>query len=883
MTKISEAELLKKRPIPFYYITTHDPEELTYEKFYADLSDMKEKGYGGVVPFNRPPYGFSQEMYFTEAWFTMIENCLRACRDLGLRVWLNDDYECPPGDIGGRLQKIAPHLKPLRLRLDGDEVKVEEVSWGFPAYEHPESPLFFQKYVYEEYKRRFGEYFGSTIIGFFSDCDSRRVNSNVYNTDSPMKDYFPWTETFAQTFKEAYGYDITPYLASIIRREPSPQSRDYWEHNNVLYMNWMGSNYEWCRKNGLEYTFHTSDSAPYPVSTTYFNSAFAEGKAIDAGQFCDWPGTDHETLGLNGAPWIRRDLYVRHHIVSYGDGTEYRRANFYDTYGDLRAKQAQSSAFLYDKRGVMCEMYASASWRASYKDLRNLAAWQFMQGVNFVVLQAYHYKLWGETKHFAPLTFGPYSHANFTMREFNDWLAETSYICSQGKPKFDVALLDSTDHIWAGTGDSSKQLELAKKFNHLPCGYILSDLKGIRRKAKNLRAVVNPGLPLTESEREEIRALGLKLYEYEDADKVAKELPCGISWNGSGELMFLRRDLGDGNELLVVGNIETDDTISGVLTFAGKDYEIELVSGEMAFFGGGYDSWRAPVRDEAKVELPETADVSFDKPNILPLVRFENEEGRGVTLKNPEYTVDWTIQAGWLPKDCDALAEKPTFNPVFKFTTDTALYGLELMIPEDALAYITSVSLDGKELTAKPDKIFDDSYKNYTFDVGAGAHTIALKLSDFVKSNSLIYLRGNFDAKVDISGEYIYGGSGFITEYATVALSERSSTLKTGLSWTEQGQPTYSGTTDYSFTVEIPENIENATLVIPDMHDPVKVYVDGKHVTNIAFAPYRTKLNVGAGEHKVVLSVCNTLGNMLEAYKIPSGLTTKPYITCEKE
>ena len=37
MTKISEAELLKKRPIPFYYITTHDPEELTYEKFYDDL------------------------------------------------------------------------------------------------------------------------------------------------------------------------------------------------------------------------------------------------------------------------------------------------------------------------------------------------------------------------------------------------------------------------------------------------------------------------------------------------------------------------------------------------------------------------------------------------------------------------------------------------------------------------------------------------------------------------------------------------------------------------------------------------------------------------------------------------------------------------------
>ena len=37
-----------KRPIPFYFITTHDPDELTYEKFYEDLSDMKKKGYGGI-------------------------------------------------------------------------------------------------------------------------------------------------------------------------------------------------------------------------------------------------------------------------------------------------------------------------------------------------------------------------------------------------------------------------------------------------------------------------------------------------------------------------------------------------------------------------------------------------------------------------------------------------------------------------------------------------------------------------------------------------------------------------------------------------------------------------------------------------------------------
>lgn len=895
MKQIPERELAKKRPIPFYYITTHDPEELTYEKFYEDLSDMKEKGYGGVVLFNRPPGGFNRDLYFTEAWFSMVGNCIRACHDLGLRLWLNDDYDAPPGDIGGRLEKIAPHLKPLRLRLEGEDVKVEVVSWGFPAYEHPESPIFFQKYVYEEYKRRYGQYFGNTIIGFFSDADSRRVNSNVYNTDSPMKDYFPWTETFAQTFEESYGYDIVPYLPSIIRRESSKQSHDYWEHNCALYMNWFASNYKWCQVNGLEYTFHTSDTAPYPVTTTYFNSAFAEGKAIDAGQHCDWPGTDHEDLGLNGAPWVRRDLMKKKYVVYGAEEEEYRRENFYDTYADLRAKQAQSSAYLYDKSGVMCEMYAGVSWYASYKDLRNIASWQFMQGVNFVVYQAYHYRLKETTKHFAPLAFSRHSHVDFTIREYNDWIAQTAYICAQGKLKVDVALLDPTDAIWEGTGDSPKELELAKKFHHLPNGFVISDMKGIRRKASELRAVVNPGLPLTEAEKEEIRSLGLKLYEYEDADKVEKELPCGISWDGEGRLMFMRRTLEDGSELLIVGNIESDDTLKGTLTFSEKEYEIELTSGEMAFFGGGFDSYRKPVEDKQKLMFPEEAEVTYNKPNLLPLIRWENEEGTGVTLKKPEKNLSYTVILGWIKPFFEAIPEKSTLKPVLPFKAEADLRGLELLIPYDVVKRILALSVDGQNLESKDIFVFDDVYKCYAFDVKEGEHKIELELSSLIGEDqgevlhdtaNNLYLRGDFDVHMEISGKKICSGGAsitrLITEYAKITLSKRRRKLKTGCSWTSQGQAFYSGVVDYSFDVMIPEEIEEPILVIPDMHDPVKVYVDGNPVLNVPCKPYRIPLEVSAGKHKIVLSVCNTLGNMFDCFRMSSGLLTVPYITSGK-
>ena len=65
------------------------------------------------------------------------------------------------------------------------------------------------------------------------------------------------------------------------------------------------------------------------------------------------------------------------------------------------------------------------------------------------------------------------------------------------------------------------------------------------------------------------------------------------------------------------------------------------------------------------------------------------------------------------------------------------------------------------------------------------------------------------------------------------------------------------------------------------MHDSVKVYLDSQLVETVPYAPYRVNLGKVLGKHKIVLSVSNTLSGMLEYFKIPSGLLTKPYITFE--
>ena len=164
---LSEKEIFPFRPKPFYFITSSRPEDLTLQKFRRTLSHLKSRGFGGIVLFNKPPHGFDASNYLSDGWFAMVENAARACRELSLALWINDGFDFPPGDVAGRVRAAAPHLKQRHIRLEGDRPVVVEADWGFPAFEEPLSTRLFIKFVYEEYKKRLGNYFGDPIAGFF--------------------------------------------------------------------------------------------------------------------------------------------------------------------------------------------------------------------------------------------------------------------------------------------------------------------------------------------------------------------------------------------------------------------------------------------------------------------------------------------------------------------------------------------------------------------------------------------------------------------------------------------------------------------------------------------------------------------------------------------
>lgn len=855
------------RPLPFYFITTTNPDDLSFDAALKELTNVKEQGFGGIVLFNKPPHGFDGEKYLSKAWFSMVKNFATACQKLGLRMWINDGFDYPPGDAGGRInKKDYPNLSAKRLVLRDSKVVSEEVEWGFPAFEEPESAELFHKFVYERYLAEVGEFFGDTIIGFFSDADNRRVNYKVFWENSPQKDYYPWSSNFAETFSKHYGYDITPYLEGILKGEKGENTKDYWEHAGRLYQSWFKSNYKWLREHGLSYTFHTSDTSPFTWEEASRSSLYTEGRALDMESNCDYSGTDQELLEINGGKHMRAEEYWMPRSTWGGDNALVRNPDYRNVYGDLRAKQAGSAAFLHNKKGVMCEMFAASNWGVSPTELREIAAWQIMQGVTFVVPHAYHHRFLGETKYFAPPIFFSESILKESAKEINDTIAKYCYFASLGELKAPVALLDVTDDIWAGKCDGSRYMAASLELNRLPYGYVLADADSIVRNKEKFSVIVNAGAALTGDRKEKLEALGLPIIDADDLSQLADLVECKVSYKGEGTPHFMTRKLQDGEELVIIANIENGpDAISGTLNIDGSSFVVTIQSGELQFFtkDGQIDEKEQPVLSSVKTELPDTLEVSFGGKNLLPIERWSDADGNAV---------------------CKHFGAGEMY---FDYSVKEEVTGLCLKISKASMDKIDAIFIDGNRLTDyKEIKVFADDYVSFDFAAGStvGSHILTIKTNGELPTFDRIFIDGEFGVDIEIDEPYFlydsyqYSLDKFIPKTAKVVIGKRTDTLRTDESWCEQGNIFYSGSATYKLSLSLGDEYKNAALVLNEVNDVCEVYVDGKFKDKLMFAPYIAKLGDMSGEHTVEIKVYNSMANAFEMYKEPSGITKGGYI-----
>ena len=850
------------RPKPFLFLTTDREEDLTVDKISSGLRSLRDAGFGGFVLFNKPPGGFSEDDFLSERWFAVVRRFAEQSRLLGLEMWINDDYDCPVGNAGGKIRKRAPHLNARHVVPDRENgYRVLQANWGFPGFEEKESAAQFREIVYEAYKAHVGEFFGDPIAGFFSDADNRRVDYTVlFDENSPMRDYFPWSSDFEKTFFDAYGYHIEPYMPDIFKRKDIPQAADYWEHAGRLYAAWFGTNAAWLHDNGLLYTGHTSDSSPYLYAESARSSCLTEGRFSEIGRQFDYPGTDHELLSLDSArPTLNTGWWYVPEAV-WGEALPEKMPCFTDLSRDLRAKQAASTAFLYDKKRVMCEMFAATNFGVSPTELLRIAAYQIMQGVNFIVPHAWHYLFHGELKYFAPPDFSPAGTLYRAMPQINERLTELCELSSRSRLVCDIALLDPTDFVWRNTFDSTAYFAAFSALNRLPYGFAVCDEKNLLEKSLGIKAVVAAGIDLPARRRKALEERGYAVISGAELDRLPAILDeCPVSYSGEGTPHFMRRRFDDGSEICFIANIESELPIRGVLNVFGREENIQLFPGEIVYavpeetrFG------RLCCGGATLLRIPKEADCGFDRPNVIPMERFL-VGGRTVTKTDPAKRIDF-------PFFCSGpVAECSVFVPVCDGVN------------------VRAVALDG-EMLKKTEKAFapftaDLCAVYRTGNLTVGAHCLSIEKDGAFGQDAQVLLRGDFDVRIKTDGTKFalvrsqYNLRLYIPENAEITLSPRRTKLKTGLSAAKQGQPFYSGEILYEFTVETVPG-RRYRLTVPAARDIMtvrSVVADAVNQT-IVIPPYTCKFTAKTDKTAVRLSVLTSCANTLECYAEQSGI-----------
>ncbi len=812
------------RPVPFYFINTTKPEDLTREAIFAAMAKISANGFGGCIIFNKPPDGFSAENYLSDRWFETIEYFVQAGLKLHLQIWINDGFDYPPGDAGGRISAIDPTLTQKRLVLNASgQIDVVDVAWGFPAFEEPESSRLFIELVYEQYRQRLGQYFGNGITGFFSDADCRRVSS-ITLEQLNGRPYFPWSSNFAEEFRKQYGYGIEPYLLDIVKEQGKASvRRDYWSLAGELYSSWFRNNYEWCKAHGLLYSFHSSDTGPLALNDCLRSSLFTEGSFLRQARFCDYPGTDHEALALDGGTHYDSRYYIP--STSWGSGSmKTRTPEFNITKFDLRAKYTASAAYLYNRKKALCEAFAATNWGATHQDLRRIAAWQIMQGINFFVPHAVHHRLHGETRYFAPPEFLSGS-LQYGLREFNDALSQMCFAASQGELVDPVAVLDPTETVWSGA--THCLFELCDHLNRLPVNYIIVDEFGLRENPGRFKCLLLPGIALSPDLLSLLTKAGTVIIPANELKKLP--LP-DIAFDG-GEIHYMHRRLEDGTEMLLAANIWSDVALAGSLRFKGKSFTVELAPGEIAVFNGPYEKFRTPRNKIPLVKLPENIPVRWSRDNTVPLPG----------------------------------------NETFRFQNSTELPEPYLLAPVGS-----SLIFDGHLLPdGIPTCFFDEPYRKISLPKGRTPGTHEIIISNSEKPWQMTYLCGDFDVKVETANDFqrkymsFYNMTLYMPSRAELVLSPRSTRLNSG-DWCEQGAPFYFGTVTYM--MEIEHGGGRVRLPLGWINGTCSLKLNDVQMGTRIWEPFEYELELQRGINRLEITVSNTLANLLECYKAPGGL-----------
>ena len=410
-------DLTRYESIPFWSWN----DELEPDELRQQIRAMKKAGIGGFFMHARG--GLTTE-YLGEKWFEATDACIDEAKKLGMDAWCYDENGWPSGFAGMKLledeanwvhyvvcekknafDKSAMAVYVLEgeklVRVHGDAGEKEYIT----LYDRTNSsvvdilnPKIVKKFLnetHEKYFARFGAEFGKAMKGFF--------------TDEPQ--YFRWdtayTPVILKAYSEKYGRDLLDEMGALFVdcAEAKPVRYRYWKLMNELYtLNFAKQIYDWCDAHNCQLTGHTIQE----------NDLF--GQMICSAGVMPFYKYEHKP----GVDWLGREISA-----------------------ELCPRQCSSVAQQYGKKHVLTETFACAGWDVSPRELKRIAEWQYVNGINQMCQHLYPYSIRGQRKRDYPAFYS--EHNTWTKAEdfkhFNDYFTALGYMLAESEEIASVAVI----------------------------------------------------------------------------------------------------------------------------------------------------------------------------------------------------------------------------------------------------------------------------------------------------------------------------------------------------------------------------------------------------------------------------------------------------------
>lgn len=403
------------RPVPFWVWN----DKLEKEQLAEQIAFMDRDAIGGFFVHARA--GLLTE-YLSKEWMDCVAFCCEEAEKRGMQAWIYDENGWPSGFAGGKVLTneehrdkyltahwgaFDPNANVHYIVADGALVRTDAAQQAgeyLNLYIHravstadilnPDAVDSFLHHTHEAYKAHLGENFTKKIRGFFTDEPQYYFNKAAY------------TDKIAEYFRKEYDEDILDSLGLLFTRQTGYRSfrYRYWKGmQKLMQENFAKRIYNWCEKNNMIFTGHFMGE----------NSLSLQMRS------CAGVMPMYEFEHIPGIDWL-------------GKGTS----------DSMSITQCASVTAQMGRRQLISESFACCGWDVTPGQLRRIAGFQCVNGVNLLCYHMIPYSERGSRKYEYPAHYidrNPWIKEGF--RDFNTYFARLGFLLGEGEETVKVALL----------------------------------------------------------------------------------------------------------------------------------------------------------------------------------------------------------------------------------------------------------------------------------------------------------------------------------------------------------------------------------------------------------------------------------------------------------